>query len=208
MIAHSSQTLINLLLKGGWLMIPLLLLSIISVYIIVDRLLIYNKCLPEANNNSLKEIEEQLNHSNLEYVKRICEPQNNIVQQVLYKGLEQRKISNQNITLLLENESNKSLAYLEENLSLLATIAGAAPMIGFLGTVTGMIQTFMAIAHTSSHHSTHALSSGIYEAMVTTVVGLVVGIIAYLGYNYCTNRINKAAQQLSYLITLFIIRIK
>lgn len=205
MTIYTSQTLLGLLLKGGWLMFPLALLSLISVYIIIERLLTYRRHL-NLSSSFLKEMEEQLNNGDMSAVKHICTEQDNIIQKVISKGIEQRQASN--ITLILESESNRMVSLLEEKLSLLATISGAAPMIGFLGTVTGMIQTFIAISQEQHHISSQVFSSGIYEAMVTTVAGLMVGIIAYLGYNYCIARVSKATARLSYLANLFLARIR
>lgn len=200
---HTAQTLLDLLLKGGWLMIPLGLLSLLSVYLIVERLLTYRKYL-HFSSNFLDEIEHQLSDGNMEEVHHLCTPQDNIIQKIIGMGLQQRKTSSKNIELILENESKKAVSFLEENLSLLATISGVAPMIGFLGTVTGMIQTFMAIAQEKNQLSSQIFSGGIYEAMVTTVAGLVVGITAYISYNYCVSRVTKTVSRLTYLVNLFL----
>lgn len=200
---HTTQTFLDLLLKGGWLMIPLGLLSLLSVYLIVERLLTYRKCL-YFSEGFLDEIAHQLSDGNMEEVHHLCAPEDNIIQKIIGKGLQQRKASSKNIELILENESKKAVSFLEENLSLLATIAGVAPMIGFLGTVTGMIQTFMAIAQEKNQLSSQIFSGGIYEAMVTTVAGLVVGITAYISYNYCVARVTKTVSRLTYLVNLFL----
>ncbi|WP_184891155.1 MotA/TolQ/ExbB proton channel family protein [Candidatus Cardinium hertigii] len=204
---HNSQTLLSLLLKGGWLMFPLALLSLIGVYIIVERLLRYHKYL-RFSDNFLKELEEQLNNGNIERIYQLCLPQENVIQKVISKGLQQRQVSAKGVELILESESNKMISFLEKNLSFLATISGAAPMIGFLGTVTGMIQTFMAIAQEKNHVSAQIFSSGIYEAMVTTVAGLMVGITAYLGYNYCIAQVNNTAKKLTCLANLFLANLR
>lgn len=206
MTMHTSQTLLGLLLKGGWLMVPLALLSLLSIYVIVERLLTYHKHL-HFSNHFLETLETQLHNGDIEQLRHLCAPQDNIMQQIISKGLQKRQTSSKSIELILENESNRVIAILEENLSLLATISGAAPMIGFLGTVTGMIQTFMAIAQEQNHVASQIFSGGIYEAMVTTVAGLIVGIIAYLSYNYFSARVSKAAKQLTYLTNLFLANI-
>ncbi|TSJ81454.1 MotA/TolQ/ExbB proton channel family protein [Cardinium endosymbiont of Dermatophagoides farinae] len=198
-------TLLGLLLKGGWLMFPLLLLSLISIYIIVERLFTYRKYL-NFSSSFLETIEEAIDNGDASKVQQICMEQDNIIQKVISKGIEQRQASN--ITLVLENESSRVVSFLEEKLSLLATIAGAAPMIGFLGTVTGMIQTFMAISQEKHQLSSQVFSGGIYQAMITTVAGLIVGIIAYLGYNYCVAQVNKATVRLSYLVNLFLTKVR
>lgn len=201
---YTTQTLLGLLLKGGWLMFPLAWLSLTAVYIIVERLLIYRKYL-NFSSSFLESMEEQLTHGDFLKINHLCRNPANIIQKVISKGIAERQASN--VALILESESSRMISYLEEKLSLLATISGAAPMIGFLGTVTGMIQTFMAISQEKHHMSSQVFSSGIYEAMVTTVAGLIVGIIAYLGYNYCIARVNKAAARLSYLVNLFLAKV-
>ncbi|MGI2262154.1 MotA/TolQ/ExbB proton channel family protein [Candidatus Cardinium hertigii] len=201
----TTHTLLGLLLKGGWLMLPLMSLSVTAVYIIVERLFIYRKYL-NFSSGFLALMEEALNDGDLSKVKHICTDQDNIIQKVISKGIAERQTSN--VALILESVSSKIIAYLEEKLSLLATISGVAPMIGFLGTVTGMVQTFMAISQENHHIASHVFSSGIYEAMVTTVAGLIVGIIAYLGYNYCIAQVNKAVATLTYVVNLFLAKVK
>lgn len=202
---YTSQTLLGLLLKGGWLMLPLVLLSLISLYIIVERLLTYRKYL-SLSGSFLEAIEEVLSNGDVSKIKHICNEQDNIIEKVINKGIEQRQTSN--VALILESESNRMIAFLEEKLSFLAMISGVAPMIGFLGTVTGMIQTFIAISQEKPHISSQLFSSGIYEAMVTTVAGLIVGIIAYLGYNYCIAQVSKATTRLNYLVNLFLAKVR
>ncbi|WP_342265619.1 MotA/TolQ/ExbB proton channel family protein [Cardinium endosymbiont of Philonthus spinipes] len=201
----THTTLLGLLLKGGWLMLPLAALSLISIYIIVERLLTYRKYL-SLSSSFLEELEVALNSGDLSTVKQICSEQDNIIEKVINKGIEQRQVAN--IALILESESGRMVAFLEEKLAFLATISGSAPMIGFLGTVTGMIQTFIAISQEKNQLSSQLFSSGIYEAMVTTVGGLIVGIIAYLGYNYCTAQVSKTTARLNYLVNLFLAKVK
>lgn len=201
MTLYTSKTLLGLLWKGGGLMIPLLILSLITIYIIVERWLIYHSYL-HYGDKFLAELEAQIYEGDIEGVSQLCLPQKNIIQQAIYKGLCHRQATK--CALILESESNKMVAYLEKNLSLLATVATVAPMVGFLGTVVGMIQTFMAMAQEQDLLSSQFFAGGIYQAMVTTVVGLIVGIVAYLGYYYYLARANHAAQQLAYFINLFL----
>ncbi|AWN82301.1 MotA/TolQ/ExbB proton channel family protein [Candidatus Cardinium hertigii] len=202
-----STTFLSLLLKGGWLMLPLMVLSLLSVYIMVERWLSYRTHLYHIKDFA-NEVEKQLNSNDLESVYQLCLPQYNMIQKVLYKGLEQRNLSSTNLALLLEGESNRQIALLEEKLSFLATISGVAPMIGFLGSVMGMVQAFMAIAQEQNQLSSQYFSNGIYEAMVTTIVGLIIGITAYVGYNFFVARVNHAAQKLNYLATLFLTKVR
>ncbi|AXI24092.1 Biopolymer transport protein exbB [Cardinium endosymbiont of Sogatella furcifera] len=201
----TSHTLLDLLLKGGWLMLPLALLSLLSLYILAERLLTYRRYL-HFPSDFLADLEAHLSHGDLTQIQSICAEQTNIIQKVISKGIAERHATH--AALILESESGRVISFLEEKLSLLATIAGAAPMIGFLGTVTGMIQTFMAMSQEKHHLSAQVFSSGIYEAMVTTVAGLVVGIVAYLGYNYCIAQVTKATARLNYLVNLFIAKVR
>ena len=120
------------------------------------------------------------------------------------KGLNKFNTSLKNIETSIENVGKIEIYNLEKNLSLLATISGAAPMIGFLGTVTGMIQAFISIAEEEGAVSPKLLSSGIYEAMLTTAAGLFVGIIAYLSYNYLVSRVEKLIHKMEYTTIEFI----
>ena len=129
---------------------------------------------------------------------------NNPVSRMLRKGLDKFNTSLKNIETSIENVGKIEIYNLEKKLSMLATISGAAPMIGFLGTVTGMIQAFISIAEEEGAVSPKLLSSGIYEAMLTTAAGLFVGIIAYLAYNYLVTRVEKLIHNMEYTTIEFI----
>lgn len=198
-----SQTLLSLLMKGGWLMVPLILLSLAAVYVLIERLLTYRACL-NLSESFLQALDNQLHNGDIHQLQQLCTAEDNIIQKVLLKGIQSRQTAAKSVECILESESKRIIASLEERLSILATIAGVAPMIGFLGTVTGMIQTFMSISQEKNQLATQLFSNGIYEAMVTTMVGLIVGIVAYIGYNYCLMRVTKAADQLAYAANLFL----
>ena len=117
---------------------------------------------------------------------------------MIEKGLNRIGNELKNIEAAIENTGKVEIYKLEKNLNILATLSGAAPMLGFLGTVTGMIQAFIAIAQEEGSVSPKLLSSGIYEAMVTTAAGLFVGILAYLGYNFLVSRVQKIIHQMEY----------
>ena len=136
--------------------------------------------------------------------KLICEDTNNPVSRMILKGLNKLNTSLKNIESSIENVGKIEIYNLEKNLSLLATISGAAPMMGFLGTVTGMIQAFISIAEEEGAVSPKLLSSGIYEAMLTTAAGLFVGIVAYLAYNYLVSRVEKLIHKMEYTTIEFI----
>jgi len=130
--------------------------------------------------------------------KLLCAQTNSPVSRMLQKGISRIGNPLKDIEAAIENVGKIEVSYLEKNLSALATVAGAAPMLGFLGTVTGMIQAFIAIAQAEGSVSPKLLSSGIYEAMVTTATGLIIGLPAYVGYNYLVSKIDKIVHTMEY----------
>ena len=135
---------------------------------------------------------------NVDGARMLCAQTDTPVARMIEKGISRIGSPLKNIEASIENTGKIEVYRLEKNLSMLATISGAAPMIGFLGTVTGMIQAFIAIAQEEGAVSPKLLSSGIYEAMITTAAGLFVGILAYLGYNYLVSRVQKLVHKIEY----------
>ena len=183
-------TVMELLFKGGFMMIPILILFVITIYILIEKILIINRE-SKSPKGFTDEIISRVKNDDINGAKLICNDTNNPVSRMILKGLNKFNTSLKNIETSIENVGKIEIYNLEKNLSLLATISGAAPMIGFLGTVTGMIQAFISIAEEEGAVSPKILSSGIYEAMLTTAAGLFVGIIAYLSYNYLVSRVEK-----------------
>jgi biopolymer transport protein ExbB len=134
----------------------------------------------------------------------ICQGEETPVAHMIAKGLERIGSPLKNIEVAIENVGKIEIYKLEKNLGLLATVSGAAPMIGFLGTVAGMIRAFIGVAQEEGMVSPKLLSTGIYEAMITTATGLVVGIIAYLGYNYLVTQVSKLIHNMEYTTIEFI----
>lgn len=196
-------TVMELLFKGGFMMIPILILFVITIYILIEKILIINResKSPKAFTD---EIISRVKNDDINGAKLICNDTNNPVSRMILKGLNKFNTSLKNIETSIENVGKIEIYNLEKNLSLLATISGAAPMIGFLGTVTGMIQAFISIAEEEGAVSPKLLSSGIYEAMLTTAAGLFVGIIAYLSYNYLVSRVEKLIHKMEYTTIEFI----
>lgn len=187
--AHQAMNMFELLLKGGWVMLPLFLLSIMSLYIILERILVLRK--HKSPRSWMAKIAKSLQEGPIDAIRPLCERKANAVAVVLLRGLDTMDMKPKTIELAMENVGKNIVHRLEKNLSLLGTIAMVAPMLGFLGTVTGMIQAFIAMSQATEQVSPKLLSSGIYEAMITTATGLVVGIIAYLGYNYLVAKIQS-----------------
>lgn len=200
---NDSVSILDLLLQGGFMMIPILILSFIAVYIFVERVLTINKAakIPETFMTNIRDMVEQ---GNINGAKTLCNEYDSPTARMIGKGLSRIGSSLKNIEVSIENVGKIEIFKLEKNLSLLATISGSAPMLGFLGTVIGMIQAFIAIAQEEGSVSPKLLSEGIYTAMITTAAGLFVGILAYLGYNYLVTRVQKVVHKMEYSSVDFI----
>ena len=180
-------SLIDLAAKGGWLMIVLLLLSIIAIYIFGNKWWLIYKA-GQIDKNFMNDIRDMIHDGKIKSAIDLCQRYDSPVARLVEKGIERIGRPLQDIQTAVENMGNVEVARLEKGLPMLATIAGGAPMIGFLGTVTGMIQAFFKMSTAGNNIDITLLSGGIYEAMVTTVGGLFVGIIAYFGYNFLTSQ--------------------
>lgn len=189
--------------EGGLMMIPIVLCSFIAIYIFVERILTINKAnkSPDAFMGRIKEL---VLKGDINGAKLLCSQFESPIARMIEKGVSRIGSPLKNIEASIENVAKIELFKLEKNLSILATISGAAPMMGFLGTVIGMVQAFISIAQEEGSVSPKLLSSGIYTAMVTTVAGLIVGIIAYLGYNYLVTRVSKVVHKMEYSSVDFI----
>ena len=183
-------SLIDLASKGGWLMIVLLLLSIIAIYIFGNKWWLIYKA-GQIDKNFMNDIRDMIHDGKIKSAIDLCQKYDSPVARLVEKGIERIGRPLQDIQTAVENMGNVEVARLEKGLPMLATIAGGAPMIGFLGTVTGMIQAFFKMSTAGNNIDITLLSGGIYEAMVTTVCGLFVGIIAYFGYNFLTSQISN-----------------
>jgi len=183
-------SLIDLASKGGWLMIVLLLLSIIAIYIFGNKWWLIYKA-GQIDKNFMNDIRDMIHDGKIKSAIDLCQKYDSPVARLVEKGIERIGRPLQDIQTAVENMGNVEVARLEKGLPMLATIAGGAPMIGFLGTVTGMIQAFFKMSTAGNNIDITLLSGGIYEAMVTTVGGLFMGIIAYFGYNFLTSQISN-----------------
>lgn len=189
--------------EGGLLMIPIVLCSFVAIYIFVERILTINKAnaSPDAFMSKIKEL---VLRGDINGAKVLCAQFDSPIARMIEKGVSRIGSPLKNIEASIENVAKIELFKLEKNLSILATISGAAPMMGFLGTVMGMVQAFISIAQEEGSVSPKLLSSGIYTAMVTTVAGLMVGIIAYLSYNFLVTRVSKVVHKMEYSSVEFI----
>ncbi|HSH52604.1 MAG TPA: MotA/TolQ/ExbB proton channel family protein [Bacteroidales bacterium] len=182
-------------LKGGWIMIPIVILSIIAVYIFIERYFAIKKA-SQTDVNFMNKIKDYIHDDKLDSAMALCQSTDSPVARMIEKGLQRIGRPLNDINAAIENVGNLEISKLEKSLPALATAAGAAPMIGFLGTVMGMIRAFYDMANAGNNIDVALLSNGIYTAMVTTVAGLMVGIVAYLAYNILVAKIEKVIFQL------------
>lgn len=186
---EQSFSLIRMAAKGGWLMIVLAVLSVIAIYIFGKKWWMIRKA-ARIDHNFMRDIRDYIHEGKTKSATSLCEKYDSPVARLVGKGIERIGRPLSDIQTAVENMGNVEVARLEKGLPSLATIAGGAPMIGFLGTVLGMVQAFFNMANAGNNIDITLLSSGIYTAMITTVGGLIVGILAYFGYNYLTARID------------------
>lgn len=196
-------SVLDLLMKGGYMMIPIVILSLVGVYIFVERLLTI-KDAAKTPEMFMDNIKQMVLGGNISDATALCNSTSTPIARMIGKGIARIGNPLKNIEASIENVGKIEIYKLEKNLGLLATISGAAPMIGFLGTVTGMIQAFISIAQEEGAVSPKLLSSGIYEAMITTAAGLFVGILTYLAYNYLVTRVSKLIHGMEYTSIDFI----
>ena len=184
-----SFSLIEMAAKGGWLMLVLLLLSLIAIYIFGKKWWLIHTA-GRIDKNFMKDIRDYIHEGKLKAAISLCEKYDSPIARLVEKGIERIGRPLSDIQTAVENTGNAEVARLEKRLPMLATIAGGAPMIGFLGTVIGMVQAFFNMSQAGNNIDITLLSGGIYTAMITTVGGLIVGIVAYFGYNYLTSNIS------------------
>lgn len=185
----------NLCLKGGFIMIPLLALSLVCIYILVERSLVLKAALKE-DRTFMKRIKDYITEGEFESAMKLCKNTNTPYARLIQKGVSRIGRPMNDVLVAIENVGNLEVARLEKGFSWLATTAAGAPMIGFLGTVIGMVEAFFALASAGGSANVSILANGIYEALVTTVAGLIVGIIAMFAYNYLVSRVNRVMNQL------------
>ncbi len=186
----------SLILAGGWLMIPLALLSAISIFIFFERFWMVRQASDKMDAGFMAKIRDLIYERKIEQAIQYCRTRRSPVARMIEKGIMNLGRSKADIQAAIENVANLEVSRLESGLPFLATTAGGAPMIGFLGTVLGMVQAFMDMAAAGGSVDLSILASGMYTAMITTVGGLVVGIPAYFGYNFLVAKIEKVVFQM------------
>jgi biopolymer transport protein ExbB len=190
-------------LGGNLSMGTLGVLSFFAIYILVERYSTIKKA-SKDDDSFLKSIKNFVEQKDMQAAKTLCQNTDNPVSRMIEKGIDRIDKPMTDISAAIENQGKLEVYKMENNLANLATIAGAAPMIGFLGTVIGMIVAFHEMASAGGNIDVEMLSKGIYTAMVTTVGGLIVGIIAYISYNFLVSKVDKVIFQLEARTTEFL----
>ena len=180
---------------GWWIMVPLALLAIVSVYIFFERLFAINHA-NRQDRSFMDRIKEYIHRGEVDQALKLCQDTNTPYSRMIEKGVSRIGRPMNDVLVAIENVGNMEVAKLEKGFTWLATTAAGAPMIGFLGTVIGMVQAFFQLASAGNNSNVTILASGIYQALVTTVAGLIVGIIALFAYNFLTSRVNKVMNKL------------
>ncbi|MCT8338764.1 MotA/TolQ/ExbB proton channel family protein [Luteirhabdus pelagi] len=196
---EKTLSVLELIMNGGVaaqvIIGVLFILLFVAVYIYFERLFAI-KAASQMDSNFMNQIRDHVANGNIQGAKMLCAQQNSPVSRLTEKGITRIGNPLEDINTAIENAGRLEVYKLEKNVSILATIAGAAPMIGFLGTVIGMVLAFHQLATSSGQAEMGALAEGIYTAMTTTVAGLIVGIIAYMGYNHLVVRTDKVVHQM------------
>ncbi|WP_445664141.1 MotA/TolQ/ExbB proton channel family protein [Fodinibius sp. AD559] len=196
MAAEQEQmSMLELLAEGGVLMIPLFILSVVAVYVIAERWRSLNNARIEIDG-FLRTVESMLKDGDRERALTYCDGIDKPLARILKAGIRRLGRPIRDIEDAISNAGKKEIYHLEKRMNWLATIAGVAPLIGFTGTVTGMIEAFMDIQSLQGNVNPSVLAGGIWEALITTATGLIVGIIAYGFYNFLLGKINRMVHEL------------
>jgi len=203
---EKTLSIMDLLISGGIggqiIIGVLFVLLFVAVYIYFERLFAI-KAASKMDGNFMNQIRDNVASGNIQAAKVLCASQNSPVSRLTQKGISRIGSPLEDINTAIENAGRLEVYKLEKNVSVLATIAGAAPMIGFLGTVIGMVLAFHQLATSSGQAEMGSLAEGIYTAMTTTVAGLIVGIIAYMGYNHLVVKTDKVVHQMEQPLLIF-----
>lgn len=176
-------------------MIPLAILLLVAIYVFTERCIVISRAAKE-DGTFMKRIRDYVHEGDLESARNLCKKTPTPYARLIEKGLSRIGRNMNDVLVAIENTGNIEVAALGKGLPWLSTTAAGAPMLGFLGTVIGMIDAFFSLANAGTAANITVLSSGIYQALVTTVAGLVVGILALFAYNYLTARINRVMNSL------------
>ncbi|HOO99058.1 MAG TPA: MotA/TolQ/ExbB proton channel family protein [Bacteroidales bacterium] len=201
-VTQMKLTLFDLAMKGGWVMIPLILLSFVGAYIFIERFYVIRKATRE-DQNFMNRIKDYIHEGRIEAATALCKATSSPSARMVEKGISRLGRPLQDISTAIENVGKLEISKLEKGFPTLATITGAEPMLGFMGTVIGMIQSFYAMSQAGNNIEVSLLSNGIYTALITTVTGLFIGILGYFAYNTLVVRVEKVVFNLEATLTEF-----
>ncbi|MDR2859184.1 MAG: MotA/TolQ/ExbB proton channel family protein [Mediterranea sp.] len=193
--AEEKMNLFDMAVKGGWIMIILALLSVISFYILFERIYAIRKA-GQEEPVFMDKIKDYVLNREIKTAINYCRITNTPTARMIEKGIHCIGRPANDVQAAIENVGNIEVVGLEKGLAIMATISGGAPMIGFLGTVLGMVRAFYSMANAGNNIDITLLSGGIYEAMITTVGGLIVGIIAMFSYNYLVSLVSNVVNNM------------
>ena len=192
----------DLTLKGGPVMIPIALLSVLGIYIFIERFIIIGRASKE-DSDFMNNIRDAMHEGRLDSALSLCRDTDSPLSRMIEKGLQRQGRPLGDINTAIENVGSLEVAKLEKNISYLATIAGGAPMFGFLGTVTGLVRAFYDLSTAGINLDIQLLSGGIYQALIATIAGLIVGIVSYFCYNILVARVQKIVFSLQFRASEF-----
>ncbi len=180
----------SLVMDGGYVMIPLAVLLLVSIYIFIERCIALQRA-SRSDDTFMKRIRDYIMEGDIDSAVTLCKRTDTPYARLILKGVNRIGRPMNDVLVAIENTGNIEVANLGKGFTWLSTTAAGAPMLGFLGTVIGMIEAFFALANAGTSANITVLSSGIYQALVTTVAGLVVGIAALFAYNFLVSRVNR-----------------
>jgi len=189
------MNLLSILAKGGWLMIPIAIFSIVALGIFIERLLVLRKSQINFNAFLLK-LRQHIINKDIQSALRLCADAQSPIARIMETGIKRHDQNREEIKDSIESAGRAEIYQLEKGYGTLATISGVAPLTGFLGTVTGMIRAFMRIQELGGNVNATVLAGGIWEALITTAAGLFVGILTLLAYNYLVSKVQRFVFQL------------
>ena len=199
---QEKLTLMDLTIKGGWVMIPIILLAFVATYIFIERYYVIKKAGRE-DQNFMNRIKDYIHDGKIEAAIALCKSTDSPSARMVEKGISRLGRPLQDINTAIENVGKLEISKLEKGFPTLATITGAEPMLGFLGTVIGMVQSFYAMSQAGNNIEVSMMSDGIYTALITTVAGLIVGILGYFAYNMLVVRVERIVFNLEATLTEF-----
>lgn len=200
--AQAKLTLLDLTIRGGWVMIPIILLSFVAAYIFIERYFVIKKATRE-DINFMNRIKDYMHDGKIDAAIALCRSVDSPSARMVEKGISRLGRPLQDINTAIENVGKLEISKLEKGFPTLATITGAEPMLGFLGTVIGMVQSFYAMSQAGNNIEVSMMSDGIYTALITTVAGLIVGILGYFAYNVLVVRVERVVFNLEATLTEF-----